>query len=53
MIEQLMALGFTQKAAEKLAQEIAEGKTTLDKVTFTAQVDLRFVPKKNAEAEGN
>lgn len=49
MIERLMALGFTATAAAFLASEIEAGRKTFAKIEFTAQMDLRFVPKINAE----
>ena len=49
MIEQLKKLGFSDTAAAFLAAEIAAGRKTFAKVEFTAQMDLRYVPKINAE----
>lgn len=49
MIKQLMALGFNTGAATFLAAEIAAGRKTFAKIEFSAQMDLRFVPKLNAE----
>jgi hypothetical protein len=50
--QQLQDAGFNAKAAAFLAAEIAAGKAKLDKVLFTAQMDLRYVPKVNAQHEG-
>ena len=49
MIEKLMALGFNAGAAQFLANEIAEGRKTLSKIEFSAQMDLRYVAKMNKE----
>ena len=52
MIERLMAIGFNEGAATFLAGEIAAERKALSKIEFTAQIDLRYVPKMNAQYEG-
>lgn len=49
MIEQLKRLGFNDKAAAFLAAEIEAGRKKFAKIEFSAQMDLRYVAKINAE----
>jgi len=48
MIEQLKAAGYSESAAEWIAEQIADGNGTLDKWLFRA-LNLNYVAKINAE----